>query len=813
MESFVPQCITEDHGALVLEEDIDMDVLRIIRDNFSEVYKRMDDGFWMFDSNNGNYYETDEKTALSIINELYHSKLKSNKVTYHYTARLKSGRRFAKNSLQGLSRKLRHTIAKSLYYDIDIVNAHPTFLLELCKKLEFKHPILEEYVTNREPLLQSWIGTDAGFLYENDRSTKKKKLVKNIVSDKDSAKKYFLRVINGGGNNKTSNQVLNNFYTRHQDFLDLFYSKAEFKRFRDRAYKKTKKSPENGEDSYENPRGSALNHYLCEVENNIIIMIERYLDDHYIKYGTLCFDGIMVYIKCVPDIKQLLSELEKYLHGLINYNIYLKCKEMNEDINISDLNKKEDIKTTDEDYALLLLQMIDDDFKYDAYQNELWFYNEETALWSRHKSRYLRTLISKYITPYIKTSPDHKIVEEQLEWIKSDSFQLKMVRMCEPYIEKRNDDKFIQEHFDTAVGLFPIADKKVIEFSTGFVRDRLKRDYFTRTTERQIVELTDDIRNEILDYYASMLKTKSIRYRDCLILRMAYILTGENNQKEIINFIGKKNGGKSTYLELHNHIMEDFACWANDRIFTQHKNKSCHDSELFGLRGRRMASVSELSKNEKYNCPLMKKISGNDTVDIRGAGDKRTVNEKFRCILVLATNEMPSFNDPAFADRLKCFNFCNEFEKDSQIVNRLNDLKDHFFTLLSEYAKIYYDNGKKLYSCDELSAYTKKICDEQDSVKWWCSIQNFEPGEYNDFVEKTSLFDRYKTDCEDNRIKNVVGKMDFFNKFREIYNLKEDVKIKYLNKNNNIVIQTRGYRHLKKNDTGENDEDEKESFE
>ena len=122
MESFV-----QDGGELVLDEEVDMKALRIIRDNFSEVYKRMGE-FWVLNTKTNEYEETGEKTALTIINELYHAKLKSNKVEYHYACRLKSGRRFAKNSLQGLSRKLRHTIAKKIYYDIDIVNAHPTFL-------------------------------------------------------------------------------------------------------------------------------------------------------------------------------------------------------------------------------------------------------------------------------------------------------------------------------------------------------------------------------------------------------------------------------------------------------------------------------------------------------------------------------------------------------------------------------------------------------------------------------------------------------------------------------------------------------------
>jgi len=276
MGSFVPQSLIEDEGELILDEEVDMKALRVIRDNFSEVYKRMGDEFWVLNSKTQEYEETDEKTALTIVNELYHSKLKSNKVTYHYTARLKSGRRFAKNSLQGLSRKLRHTIAKDIYYDIDIVNAHPTFLLELCKNLQFNHPILEQYVNNRKTLLESLIGTDAGYIINNN------KYVKNILSTTDSVKKYFLAIINGGGNGTTDNQILNEFYRTQQTFLELFYKHNDFKQFRDRAYNKTRKNKDNI-NTYDNVKGSALNHYLCEVENKVLILIEKYLKENNIK--------------------------------------------------------------------------------------------------------------------------------------------------------------------------------------------------------------------------------------------------------------------------------------------------------------------------------------------------------------------------------------------------------------------------------------------------------------------------------------------------------------------------------------------------
>jgi phage/plasmid-associated DNA primase len=762
MESFIlnnPNMI--DDGELTLEEEVDMTALRIIRDNFSEVYKRMNSSFWVLNSKNQKYQKTDEATALTIVNELLHSKLKSRTVEYHYARRLKSGRRFSKNSLQGLCRKLRHTIAKSIYYDIDVVNAHPTFLLELCKHLEFEHPILENYVNNRNELLESWVGTDAGFIMED------KKRVKYILSTSDLAKEYFLKVINGGGNNSTNNTVLNDFYKRQQEFLDLFYKHPNYTKYRYRVYNKRRTNIDTvdntTEKEYDNKKGSALNHYLCEVENIILIQIEIYFKEHNIQYGTLCFDGIMPYISSVQDITALISSLEKYLYSTVHCNIRLKCKEMDEYIDISDLYAKDDVKTTDEDYALFLLERIKDDYLYDHNLNELWFYNEDTALWNLQKMKHIRTQITKYLIPYVQRSSDPKIVENETENLKSNSKQTAIIKMCEPYIEKRRDDKFIKENFNVSKGLFPLANNKVIDLRTGIVRARLKTDYFTRTTTRRIVEITSEKRQEMLDYYAAMLKTESIEYRDNLITVNAYILTGENDQKIIANYIGERDGGKSTFLNHHNSIIEDFGCYANDRVFIEQKNNSTHDSELFNLRGKRMACLSETSKKQKYNTVLMKKISGGDRCNIRGAGDKETIDEKFHCVMVIATNEVADFStdnkDDSFPSRLWCFDFCNKFERNSAIVNKLNADIDAYFSLLCEYAKThYYDRNKMIVKCPEVKKFTQDITDSQDTVIWWCKKQSFEKGEYGDYIEKTELFEQYKDCCIEDKVKNIVGK-------------------------------------------------------
>ena len=77
------------------------------------------------------------------------------KVTYTPSAR-GIGRVYADLglSLQFFSKRIRHSLAKDLYHDIDMVNAHPVILLQLCQEKNWEAPQLERYVKQREQILR-----------------------------------------------------------------------------------------------------------------------------------------------------------------------------------------------------------------------------------------------------------------------------------------------------------------------------------------------------------------------------------------------------------------------------------------------------------------------------------------------------------------------------------------------------------------------------------------------------------------------------------------------------------------------------------
>jgi hypothetical protein len=100
-------------------------------------------------------------------------------VDYDYSS-YNVGRLYAVGSLSlaSLKRPVRGTLARHIYYDIDMSNAHPSVLLHLVERAKGKAPCLRRYVENRDETLAE------------------------LPYATSIAKRIFLAMINGGGHVK-----------------------------------------------------------------------------------------------------------------------------------------------------------------------------------------------------------------------------------------------------------------------------------------------------------------------------------------------------------------------------------------------------------------------------------------------------------------------------------------------------------------------------------------------------------------------------------------------------------------------------------
>lgn len=75
-------------------------------------------------------------------------------IIYEFKNKYQYGRLYASLGLSTFEKNVRNALAEGIYDDVDIVNAHPTILLQECKKYGWTCDKLKHYVDNREDVLK-----------------------------------------------------------------------------------------------------------------------------------------------------------------------------------------------------------------------------------------------------------------------------------------------------------------------------------------------------------------------------------------------------------------------------------------------------------------------------------------------------------------------------------------------------------------------------------------------------------------------------------------------------------------------------------
>lgn len=758
-----------------LREEVDLKALSLIVDNFPEVFRRLGGKMKLFDPvRKCDVDETDAKVALTTLQNLYKAKKKSQMVEYSYAKYAKFGRRFHKTpSLQEMSKKIRHAIAKDIYYDIDIKNAHPTFCHQYVVDNEMKHPVLEEYIAHRDPFLDD--------LVEH-----------KLADDRDSAKELFLKLLNGGGTGTTGHLKLDQFYKDHRKFMQHIYSLKQFTKYSDKADEKYKAAKAKHPHTWDNRLGTTLNYWLCDVEDYVLSVIEYKLQELNIEYGTLCFDGLQIYQDSVLcDLPELLLQLEEMIYEYTQIRLKLAVKPMDGGVDLSGLEHKAEINMSDEHCAKLVIEELEGEFLYSKMRSKLYMFNRQSALWQPQEFDCLKMDISRIIKNYILEicrANSGAPVDEQFYFteykIESDAKQSSILRQVVPRIKCMDHDDFILRRLDRCDGYFPISNNQVVNLRTGRTEPRQKTHYFTKTTDRVLLDSYDvDYCN---DYYTTLIsqpdtikagevvrgKRASERYRDSLISAFAYVLSGEANLKLFINLIGSLgDNGKSVFLQLHSDVLGCFAGPGNRRVFEEQINKAVHDSEMFGIIGKSMLTLSETSDKSRYNEEILKSMTGGDATNIRAAASPDSVNVIFSCVPVLVTNSMCQLSDPVFKDRLFCVDFCNQFKRDGAKKNEILSKTDEFFTHLVKYCVEFFKTGS-FDICDEIKAFTKSVKEDNFPFRKWSEEQDsFMVSNTGEGVPKEEVLFSYQQYCKFNNFK-ALGRTLAYERIEAFFNVK-----------------------------------------
>ena len=256
---------------------------------------------------------------------------------------IKIGRYFCKNSIgiQSLPRKIRHTLCKGLYLDLDFKNAHPTILYQLCKMYNIETPYLHKYINDRDEILKDFMET--------------------LQIDKDEAKLMIISALNG------SRQVydVKNWFSILEEFKkihSIISTKSEFKSLYQEV--KERKEEELKDNNYYNTEASLLNRILCYIENECLKVLYNILDMNkcfdYEKDGkiykvcALIFDGLQpLDNKENRDLltPEFLKTASKTIEKRTGFYLDIVIKEFDESLtlpeNFEELNKNDNFISDD----------------------------------------------------------------------------------------------------------------------------------------------------------------------------------------------------------------------------------------------------------------------------------------------------------------------------------------------------------------------------------------------------------------------------------------------------------------------------------
>jgi len=654
--------------------------------------------------------------------------------------------------LHMIHRPTRHTICNGKLIDIDIVNAHPVILLQLCKKFNYPCDNLNQYVCDRENII--------------------KRLKTKYNLKRENIKTLLIRLINGGSYKKWLKEY--NF-NQKDDFLLKFnmemskignliettniYIKESLKQNR----KELKKS-------------SIVAYYLQTIENYILEEIYVYCKQEKIinKVCVLSNDGIMIPIENYNE--SLLSEFNKIIKDKFDLDLEFKQKPLDQGYTDKQIEDNQEEKTTADEFFEELEQSSHYFFAelYFKLNKEKYVFNKNIKWYSYDKYNKLicaegipielNNDITRKLQKFIKVKFDtldpnssnflkfSKIFKINYKNIGNTKFVNGIIDKLEDFY---NDNDLIDK-IDTNYNLLSFQDK-VFDLSINSVRNIKKEDYITKFIDFEYPQKEDvDIMNDILKFVQSIMPSES--NKDFLLKVLGNSLFGNIYEKAYI-MCGSGGNGKGVLFNFLEETIGSYYNQASSQFLTSKYKANAPNESLFNSNKKRYVTVNEPEQNDgdkslTFNLEFLKKITSNESVKTR-ALYKSDINIKCNFSLFIQTNELPNLDkiDNGTRRRLVVvefpFNFVdnptnnNEKKIDYSLKNKLSniDYKKQLILLLLKYQDC---KNEKLDIPENTQKDTNDYLEDNNFVMEFIN-DNFEVTDNKkDYIKKSELYKLYK---------------------------------------------------------------------
>jgi len=345
-------------------------------------------------------------------------------------------------------------------------------------------------------------------------------------------------------------------------------------------------------------------------------------------------------------------------------------------------------------------------------------------------------------------------------------FRKKIIQECMVYFK---DSEFV-EKLNQNPKLLGF-ENGVYDLTTNSFRDGQPEDYITFRMGVPFTSVSiPTTKAKVMKYFGEVFQEEELkRY---VLTYLGTLLEGYNTHKGLHYFTGSGNNSKSVLIGILSKLFGDYAGTLPTSVFSGKRTQSSACSpELVMAVLKRFVVCQEASKREEFNEGLMKELSGNDEIYIRGLyKDGKKIRPQFK--LIFPQNNIPNLinSDKAVWKRIRIIPFNTEFTLNPTKENQIQiDESFSFDTeMIQELLLILIENHKTYqnYVPEIVLQATQKAKMMNDSILLFTkSCLN------NDGISKVSLaetFDEYKMWFEKEHQKKCdVKKLEFIEKIKE----------------------------------------------
>jgi P4 family phage/plasmid primase-like protien len=387
------------------------------------------------------------------------------------------------------------------------------------------------------------------------------------------------------------------------------------------------------------------------------------------------------------------------------------------------------------DIAKVLYELYKDDFRCIGLEGKNNWYEFQNHKWVLGSIK-LRQNISENLTKHY-----NNIKKEYLVNINNVSEVAKKEVMINNLIKKLKSTGFKNNIMSECCEIFYAnnigfvnkldENKKLICFNNGVYdlvemkfRDGRPEDCLSISTDYDHKNEYTEKKPELLDFIESI--QPHFDEREYLLKFIASCFHGDNPEELFHIFTGRTRNGKSKLRDLLKNTFGNYYSSISSNLLTKERpSPNNPQTDIMGLKGKRIIIGSEPEKGQKINTGFMKFLTGNDPIKGRGLFEKNEYEYIPQFKVLLLCNDIPDMdsNDEGVWSRSRVVEFPITFVKepkesyekkiDTYLGNKLLYWNSDFFLLLMEYYKKYKEEG--LLSTKRIMEFTYEYRKETDS--------------------------------------------------------------------------------------------------